>query len=371
MTASTSHFDEHIGRPRRHISVWPAALVTVVAAVVAFGAGSHFARGGSGNSAVPASSQPINPTAAAAAVDGAIVDVNTDLALEDAQAAGTGIVLSATGDVLTNNHVVEGSTSITATEVSTGRQFTGAVVGYDVSNDVAVIHLSGASGLRTARLGNSSKLAIGDAVAAVGNAGGVGGTPRTSPGAVTALNQSITAADANGVAEQLGGLIQTSDQLIAGDSGGPLVNAAGQVVGMDTAGSSRFTMRTQQAFGFAIPIDKAVSIAREIEAARGSSTIHIGPTAFLGVAIAPPTGAPTSPTGALVAGAVPGSPAAAAGIGQGDVVTELASAAVTSPSDLSSMLLRYHPGDTVDLTWVGPTGLRHTATVRLGNGPVG
>jgi S1-C subfamily serine protease len=339
--------------------------------VVAFGTGSHLARSGSGNSAVPAASRPINPAAATAAVVGAVVDVNTDLALQDAQAAGTGIVLSPTGDVLTNNHVVEGATSITATEVSTGRKFTATVLGYDASNDVAVIHLSGASGLKPARLADSSKLAVGDAVAAVGNAGGAGGTPRTSPGAVTGLNQSIAAADANGVAEQLRGLIQTSVQLIAGDSGGPLVNGAGQVVGMDTAGSSRFTMRTQQAFGFAVAIDKAVSIAREIEAAHGSSTIHIGPTAFLGVAIAPPTGAPTSPTGALVAGAVPGSPAAAAGIGQGDVITAFETAAVTSPTDVSSALLRYHPGDTVRVGWIDSTGSQHTATVQLGNGPVG
>jgi S1-C subfamily serine protease len=346
-------------------------LVALLAAAVAFGAGSYLARRSSGSGAVPAASRGINPAAAAAAVDGAVVDVNTDLALQDAQAAGTGIVLSPTGDVLTNNHVVEGATSVTATEVSTGRKFTASVLGYDVANDVAVIHLDGASGLKAARLADSSKLSVGDAVAAVGNAGGVGGTPRTSPGAVTGLNQSIAAADANGVTEQLRGLIQTSVQLIAGDSGGPLVNGAGQVVGMDTAGSSRFTMRTQQAFGFAVPIDKAASIAREIEAAHGASTIHIGPTAFLGVAIAPPTGAPTSPTGALVAGAVPGSPAAAAGIGKGDVITGLETTAVASPTDLSSALLRYHPGDTVRVGWIDSTGGQHTATVQLGNGPVG
>jgi S1-C subfamily serine protease len=303
------------------------------------------------------------------AIDPAIVDITTTLGYEGEKAAGTGIVLTPTGEIVTNHHVVQGATSVSVTDVGNGKTYTGSVVGYDASEDIAIVQLSGASGLKTATVGDSSKLSIGQAVVAVGNAGGVGGTPTESPGQITALNRTITAADDNGSAEQLTGLIQTSARLISGDSGGPLVDSSARVVGIDTAGSSRFSFRNANAGGFAIPINRAVSIARQITSGRSSSTVHIGPSAFLGVQIR--SSSDTGGSGADVAGTVSGSPAARARLGQGDVITSVGGRDVTSPTDLSSIMQLHHPGDRVAIGWLDQDGRSHTATVTLVTGPVG
>src|SRR5262249_58525303 len=130
----------------------------------------------------------------AAKVSGALVDINVTFAYQGA-GAGTGIVVSSSGEVLTNNHVINGATRITATDVGNGRTYDATVVGYDPSHDIAVLQLKGASGLATATLGNSSKLSVGDPVVGVGNAGGVGGTPSSAGGKVTALDRWITPPD--------------------------------------------------------------------------------------------------------------------------------------------------------------------------------
>ncbi|MGW1345909.1 S1C family serine protease [Kribbella sp. NPDC002412] len=184
------------------------------------------------------SQQQLDPAAVAAKVSPGLVDVNTVLGYENARAAGTGIVLSSDGEVLTNHHVIEGATSISVTDIGNGKTYTASVVGYDEDHDVAVLKLKDASGLQTAKIGDSDKVAVGDQVVGIGNAGGVGGTPSYAPGTVTGLNQSITATDENGQdPENLTGLIQTDANIQAGDSGGPLANAAGEVIGVDTAGS--------------------------------------------------------------------------------------------------------------------------------------
>src|SRR5207302_1093990 len=159
----------------------------------------------------------------------------------------------------------------------------------DASRDVAVIQLQNASGLTTANLGDSSSVQAGDTVTALGNAGGKGGTPSVATGTVTALNQGITASDEGSGAnsEQLTGLIETNADIQPGDSGGALVNSFGQVIGMNTAASSGTQFQSQSGQpaeqAYAIPIDKAESIAKQIEAGQGSSTVHIGATAFLGI----------------------------------------------------------------------------------------
>ena len=211
-----------------------------------------------------------------------VVDINTVIDYGAAEAAGTGIVLTSNGEILTNNHVIDGATSIKVTIVSTGKSYTATVVGDDPTDDVAVLQLSGASGLATAKLGDSSSVAVGNTVTAVGNAGGTGGTPSAATGTVTALNQSITATDeGGGNSENLTGMIEINADIQAGDSGGPLYSASGTVIGIDTAASSQSFNSTTT--GFAIPINKALSIAKQIESGTETSTIHIGPTAFLGV----------------------------------------------------------------------------------------
>ena len=247
---------------------------------------------GSGNSGSSNSSGPSDVNAIADKVDPGLVDINTTLGYQQEQAAGTGIVLSSNGVILTNNHVIDGATSISVTDVGNQKTYTASVVGYDRTKDIAVLQLHNASGLQTATLGNSSNASVGEQIVGVGNAGGTGGTPSAAGGTVTALNQSITASDeGDGTSEQLSGLIQTNANIQPGDSGGALVDTSGQVLGVDTAASAGFSFQSndqsQGTQGFAIPINTALSIARAIEAGAGSSTVHIGETAFLGVEISP------------------------------------------------------------------------------------
>ena len=294
-----------------------------------------------------------------------VVDIDTVLNFGSGKAAGTGIVLTSGGEILTNNHVVEGSTSIKVTIVSSGKQYTGTVVGTDPTDDIAVIQLKDASGLATANLGDSSKVAVGDAVTAVGNAGGVGGTPSAAAGTVTALNQSITASDGNGSnSEQLTGMIQVNANIKAGDSGGPLYNASDKVIGIDTAADTgRGGTGTT---GFAIPIAKATSIADQIESGVETSTIHIGYPAFLGVQLSS-TQAPGA--GVAIGGVVDGSAAAKAGLVAGDSVTSVNGTAVTSSTQLAQVMAGLEPGQHVKLTWTDSSGSSHIATVTLGTGP--
>jgi S1-C subfamily serine protease len=231
----------------------------------------------------------------AAKVDPGLVDVVTTLGYQGGKAAGTGMVLTSTGEVLTNNHVIDGATSIKATDVGNGRTYTAKVVGYDKTHDVAVLQLQNASGLQTVTL-SSAGPQTGQKVVALGNALGKGGTPSVVSGRITGLGQSITASDEGaGDAEQLTGMIGHDAPIQPGDSGGPLANAEGEVIGMDTAASASSASGSPSQSGqaqtatqaFAIPIARASSIAGQIEAGRSSSTVHIGATAFLGVETSP------------------------------------------------------------------------------------
>jgi S1-C subfamily serine protease len=296
-------------------------------------------------------------TAATAAQQVGIVEIDTVLQYQGAQAAGTGMVLTSDGEILTNNHVVEGATSITVTISSTGATYAASVVGTDPTDDVAVLQLADASGLPTAHLSDAGAT-VGESVTGVGNAGGTG-TLTAAPGTVTALEQSITASDETGAdSEQLSGLIETDAAIQAGDSGGPLYGEDGMVIGMDTAAS---TGGATQAY--AIPIDDAEAIAAQIVAGVDDSTIHQGLPAFLGVSLQGTAG------GATVAGVVSGAPAADAGITAGDVITSVDGSAIGSADDLSSALATLDPGDHVTVTWTGIDGSQQTTTVTLAAGP--
>jgi len=251
----------------------------------------------------------------AAKVDPGLVDVVTTLGYQNGKAAGTGMVLTSTGEVLTNNHVIDGATSIKATDVGNGRTYTAKVVGYDKTRDVAVLQLQNASGLQTVTLSSAGPQA-GQKVVALGNALGKGGTPSVVSGRITGLGQSITASDQGAAdAERLTGMIGHNAPIQPGDSGGPLVNTAGEVIGMNTAASdssgSGLPSQSGQAQtatqAFAIPMTRASSIAGQIEAGTASSTVHIGATAFLGVE--------TSPSGlGSFGGSIPGSGGSSGGI---------------------------------------------------------
>jgi len=374
-------------------------------AIVAAGAGAGVAIGLShgsttGGSPTSTSKTVLSTSQIASKVDPGLVDVKATLGDQGATSLGTGIVLTSNGEILTNNHVINGATSVSVTDIGNGKTYKATVVGYDESQDIAVLQLSGASGLTTASTGDSSSVGVGNSVVALGNAGGVGGTPSVAAGSVTALNQSITASDeSSGSSEQLTGLIETNADIQAGDSGGPLVNSHGQVIAMDTAastnyqfggygnggfgggsgssgsgssgsGSSSSNPSTTQ--GYAIPINTALTIAKEIDGGQASSTVHIGATAFLGVQIEGSSqgqGFQQTTQGVAIAGTESGTPAANAGLGDGDVITSLGGKSVSTGTDIQEILVGHHPGDKVSIAWTDPEGQSHTATLTLGTGP--
>lgn len=375
-----------------------------------FGVGDGFGDGQLGggssanNSSVPGSQSstsnavggPSNAGAIARKVDPGLVDINTNMNYQGEQAAGTGMVLTSNGEVLTNNHVIEGATSISATDVGNGKTYKATVVGYDIKQDVAVLQLTGAVGLPTVSLGSSSSVKSGDAVVGIGNAGGVGGTPSYAGGDITDVGQSVTASDAGtGATENLTGLLATDAAIQAGDSGGPLVNARGEVIGMDTAGSSNnggfgfnYANVSSSTQGFAIPINEALAIAKKIESRTATSVIHIGATAFLGVQVTSTnpsynglgfggyasggyanenTGA--SGSGAVIAGAISGEPAANAGLVTGDTITSVDGKAVTNPTSLGQILLSLKPNTTIAVTYIDTNGNQQSTSITLTSGP--
>ncbi len=347
--------------------------------------GGSVPSGSSGASSGAPSSRSTSPNAEsiAAKVAPGLVDINSTFGYEDAKGAGTGIVLTSDGTILTNNHVINLASKISVTDIGNGMTYPATVVGYDKAKDIAVLKLTGASGLQTAKLGDSSTLAAGDPVLAIGNAGGTGGTPSTAAGSVVALGRSITAGDSlDGTAERLSNLIEVAANVQPGDSGGPLVNSAGEVIGVDTAASEGFSFRGAAASeGFAIPINDALALANQIQSGQGSATVHVGPTAFLGVYILSGQagqagrggyyggGSSAPPSGVTISGVANGGAADAAGLAGGDTITSLDGQTVASPASLTKIIIGMKPGQTVTIGWDDATGQSHTATVQLGTGP--
>ncbi|MBW9095501.1 trypsin-like peptidase domain-containing protein [Microbacterium jejuense] len=320
-----------------------------------------------GGSSQSASGQTPATTADTAESTGVVI-IETTLGYEDAQAAGTGMVLTPDGLVLTNNHVIEGSTEITVTIAATGQTYTAAVVGTDADDDVALLQLQGASGLQTVTIDDDAET-VGDAVTAVGNASG-GGVLLAADGAITELDSSVTtSSDRLTAGETLDGMIEFAADVVAGDSGGALLDAEGEVVGMTTAASSG----SATTVAYAIPIEDALAIVDKIRAGDETDGVAIGSPAFLGVQVARvPAGyryGGSGSQGALIAGAIDGTPAADAGLAAGDTITAVDGTAVADADALSTLLAGYEPGDTVTLTWVDRSGAPRSAAVTLIEGP--
>ena len=308
----------------------------------------------------------VNATAATSAQEVGVVTIVSTLDYDSSsQAAGTGIILTSGGEILTNNHVVQGSTSIKVTVESTDKTYTAKVVGTDSTDDIAVLQLVDSSGddvtgLTKATI-DTQKLAVGDAVTSVGNAEGTGNLVAAT-GSVTALDQDIQVAnDETGATESLTGLIETDADVVSGDSGGPLIDAQGEVTGVVTAASSGGRTTT----GYAIPITTALTIAKKIIAGEASSTITIGLPAFLGVQLATTQGA----TGVTISGTVAGSAAAGTGLVAGDIITAVDGTAVTSTDTLSAAIKAHAIGDAVTLTYTDASGASQQVTVTLAEGP--
>ena len=333
--------------------------------------------GQNGNGSSNQGSGPLDAQALAAKVDPAIVDITSQLKYNNATAEGTGMVISPSGLVLTNNHVIDQATSVSATLVVSGKMYPAQVVGYDSADDVALLQLQGASGLKTVPLGDSTKVKVGQAVLAIGNAGGRGGLPSTAQGKVNALNRTIQASDSGAnTRETLHGMLQTDAPIQEGDSGGPLVNSDGKVIGMNTAANAGQTGVT---VGFAIPINHAVSLANQIAAGRASATVHIGLAGFLGINVADANNpgdcggfgggggfnGPPASAGALICQVFPGTPADSAGLTSGDVITSINGKTVGSADTLTTVMAAAHPGDQLAISYVDANGSRHSASATL------
>jgi S1-C subfamily serine protease len=281
--------------------------------------------------------------------------------LGNGQAAGSGMLISPTGEILTNNHVVTGSTSITVTVQGRSENFTAHVVGVNVSQDVAVIQIDqSVSGLPTVTFANSSSVHVGDAVVAIGNALGRGGAPATS-GHVTALDQTITASEGRASSETLEGMIQSDATIYEGDSGGALVNSSGQVVGMITAGEAQGFRSAASDVGYAVSANTAVAQANRILAQEQGADLTYGQVGYLGVSVQDSTSG-----GALVVGVQSDSPAASAGITAGAIITGIGGTTVTSSDTLGTAIKSHKPGDTVSVKWTTQGGATRTANVTLG-----
>lgn len=322
-----------------------------------FGSGG-FGSGGSSSGSGTGSSTTTDSTAATSDQIVGLVVIDTELGYEDGEAAGTGIILTSNGRILTNNHVIDGATSIKVTVESTGKTYTADVVGTNATKDIAVLQLENASGLTTADLATSTS-SVGDSVTAVGNANGTG-TLSAAAGTISALDQTITTSSEGSTAgETLNGLIEIDADVVSGDSGGAVENSDGDVIGVTTAASSG----TADVTGYAIPIDTAVSIAKQIVAGDDTSEITIGLPAFLGVSLS------TDSSSATVQSVLSGTAAAKTDLAAGDTITKVDGTTVASGSALSAAIAEHAVGDSITITYTDTDGASHTATVTLTAGP--
>ncbi|MBN2622140.1 MAG: trypsin-like peptidase domain-containing protein [Acidimicrobiales bacterium] len=310
---------------------------------------------------------------AAAAVLPSVVSI--EVGAGQLSGSGSGIVLSADGQILTNNHVVApaadgGEVTVTFAD---GTSADADIVGRDPATDLAVIEAQGVSGLTPARLGSSGDLHVGDTVLAIGSPLGLDGS--VSAGIVSALSRAITLQGAPSEQPFGGGregrapgetavidAIQTDAAINPGNSGGALINAEGEVVGVNTAIASLARGTTSQGgnigVGFAIPIDSARDIARQL--VEDGSVTH----AYLGVSIADAD----SGRGALVGSVEEGQPAADAGLEEGDVITEVDGDAVPDAAGLTAAIRSRSPGDTVEVGFTRD-GDERSVEVTLGELP--
>jgi S1-C subfamily serine protease len=284
------------------------------------------------------------------------IDPNNFFSVEPQEGAGTGIVVSSDGFIVTNNHVVANATSIKVTFPDKVTRI-GTLVGADPSADVALIRVS-ATGLPAAELGSSKDVQVGDSVVAIGNALALPGGPTVTTGIVSAVDRTIN--DQN---VSLDGLLQTDAAINPGNSGGPLVNATGQVVGMNTA-----IIQNTTGIGFAIAADKIKPLIAQFKAGNGK----VQPQTFLGVSTVTVTkelhdqyGLGTT-SGAVVASIVPGSPAENAGLRPGDVVVSFGDIQITTSKDLVDAVRARKPGDEVKLTYYRSEA-KATTTVVVGS----
>ena len=264
----------------------------------------------------------------------------------ESSAEGTGWIYDTKGDIVTNQHVVDGATKVRV-KFADGSTYTATVVGTDISSDLAVVHVDApASKLVPLTLGDSSALQVGDGVVAIGNPFGLDST--VTSGIVSALNREISAPDNTPIE----GAIQTDAAINHGNSGGPLLNLAGNVIGVTSQIQS--DSGGNDGVGFAIPSNTVKNVVDQLIA--GKTVQH----ALLGVTVS------SASNGATVGSVESGSGAAKAGMKSGDVITAVEGKSITSSQQLRAVIAAHKPGDTITLT-IRRSGATKTLDVTLGS----
>jgi S1-C subfamily serine protease len=304
------------------------------------------------------SAAPIAVATVARRVRPAVVGIDATLE-RGGRSAGSGMVLTSSGQVLTNNHVIANATSITVRTYD-GRTFPATVVGYDIVDDVALLQVNGASALSTIDIGHSASVVVGQLVVVLDGDRGI-------KSSVRALARDVTAGDErdpDGLEIQRG-VMELAASLQPVDAGGPVADGRGNIIAIRTAASDGRRFREETAdVSFAIPIDRAYAIAGQINAGQNTATVHVGPRAVLGAHVqALPSGG-----GVVVVDVQRDGPAGGAGIGVNDVIAAVDDVSVASAPDLESVLNRHEPGDDVRVGWFDGRHVFHTATVRLTKG---
>ncbi len=314
-----------------------------------------------------ARTSPSQPAPAAIAVDTvarrlrpAIVEVDATLE-SGGRSAGTGMALTPSGQVLTNNHVIAGAAAITV-RTHDRRMHPAAVVGYDIADDVAVLQIDAAPELATIDVGRRATLSDGQPLVVLNGNQGAKASVRAPARDVTAGDDG----DPNGI-DMRRGLIELVAPMQPADAGGPVADGHGMIVAMRTAASAGrlFHEETGTDVSFALPIDRALAIVGQINTGRSSATVHVGPSAALGARL---RGATSGGGGLVVVDVARNGPAAVAGIAARDVLASIDDVSLASPGDLESALNRHVPGDAVRVGWFDGNGLYRTASVRLTEG---
>jgi putative serine protease PepD len=370
--------------PKRKL--WPmVAAIVISAALIGGGLGYGLAAHDSGGGTKPSAVALVEGTQAAPASNAAqmisrvlpsvvnvrVTEISSDPfgGTQSGRAEGSGVVLSKDGLIVTNAHVVSSATSVRVFFTNGHGPLDGTVLGVDTTHDLAVIKVQ-ANDLKPITIGHSNTLKLVDDVYAIGFPLDLG--PTVTRGVISGLDRTINVQRPDGSTEHLEGLLQTDAAINPGNSGGALVDAAGQLVGINTAGASAGEAEN---VGFAIAIDGAVPIIHQL--AEGNSPTE--QQSWLGVQVAADSdrqaalsqlGLPTDLRGAIVEGVVANGPAAGAGIRQGDVIVQLGDASIQSASDLTDALAGQKPGDEVQVRLRSTSGER-TVTVTLGTRPAG
>jgi S1-C subfamily serine protease len=365
-------------------AVLAAAIGSVVGAVVGINRQQTVVEKFFPNKSVFAKPQDIQSVLAK--VEPAVVSIDSHAVQSSGgdfvEAAGTGMILTSTGEVLTNNHVVTGASSVTATLFGQTKSLPAHVIGTDPSRDLALVQIDNVNNLPTVSLGNSGQTQVGDDVLAIGNALALSGGPSVTQGIVSAENRSLSTQDDNGKTENLSGLLQTDAAINPGNSGGPLVNAQAQVIGMNTAvaASSQGNAPTQN-IGFAIAIDSVKPQLASLQqgGSGGPGATSPAPTpaankAYMGVSVQSVTPTLqqqdhlTPSAGALVGTVQAGSPADQGGLKANDVIVSLNGTPISTATDLTTALHPLNPGDVVKVGIYRGTA-QQTVSVTLGTNP--